>query len=129
MQTQNTIWLVVSLLILIVAASLWVSQRMKRHRARSWAVGDGQVVATDLHIEGAGTQQAHVAQVTYSYMVQGQLYSGSLRRRFMLHGSATKWIGSYEKGRPLVVRYNPNNVRDSVLFESEQVGGDVSRVA
>lgn len=49
-----------------------------------------------------------------------------LRRSFTRKGSADKWIGDYPNGHALIVRYDPNKARDSVIFEREQAGTAVS---
>lgn len=118
---SDTVWLVISIGLLAIAAALWVRRRLKLSRARSWPTQTGWVDSTAVRLEQRGNNQSvHVAEVTYSYAVQGETYSGSLRRTFLLKGRADKWVGPYAKGRPLLVRYNPNDLRDSVLFEREQ---------
>ena len=67
------------------------------------------------------TTSAYVAGLKYSYSVQGVAYSGGHHRRFMLHKSAMQWIGGYNEGLPLTVRYNPANPKDSKLFEKEHL--------
>jgi len=120
---QNNVVLVISLLVVLAFVAAWVLRRMKLYKARSWPMGEGKVDSTDVRLTGSGTRQAKfLAEITYSYTVEGAAYSGHLRRSFMLHGSATKWTDGYASGRPLIVRYNPNNARDSVLLEDEQTG-------
>ena len=123
MINQNNIWLIVSLLVLGACLAMWIYQRVKRYRARNWPAAGGRVESSHVRLEGSGTQQAkHVAEVIYSYSVQGADYTGRVRRSFMLHGSAHKWADAYTDGRSLLVRYNPGNVKDSVLLEHEQSG-------
>jgi Protein of unknown function (DUF3592) len=125
MPDQNTIWLIVSILFLATAAALWVRKRIKLRHARDWPTETGRVDSSSVHLETAGGQPgaaAFYAQVKYSYAVQGQSFSGALRRKFMLKGRADKWIGRYTNGVPLTVRYNPADPKDSVLFEDEQAG-------
>lgn len=124
---SDTLWFVISVVGLAVLAIIWVRQRLKRQRARTWPTGEGCVDSTAVRLIGAGTQQSKfVAEVRYSYAVEGQKYSGVLRRSFMRKGSADKWIADYANGRPLIVRYNSNKARDSVLFEREQAGAGIS---
>ena len=67
-------------------------------------------------------QHAWVAVVKYSYKVQGTPYTGGLRRQFVLQKSAEKWMGKFTTGAQLTVRYDPNNAKDSAIFEDEQSG-------
>ena len=77
--------------------------------------------STATRLEQRGNDQSvHVAEVQYSYAVQGATHSGALRRTFLLIGRADKWLSHYPNGRPLLVRYDPDKIGDSVLFEDEQ---------
>ena len=121
MKAQDSLWLIFSIIVLLVFAAVWIFKRLKLRRARTWPKREGRVKETQVRLEGSGTTQArYVAEVSYSYSVQGTGYSGRLRRRFLLHGSAHKWADTYATGRPLIVRYNPKNAKDSVLLENEQ---------
>ncbi|MGC2108221.1 MAG: DUF3592 domain-containing protein [Candidatus Korobacteraceae bacterium] len=123
MVTQNNIWLIISIIVLLAFAAVWILKQIKLKRAHAWPTAGGKVESTQVRLEGSGTQQAkHVAVITYSYSVQGAAHTGLLRRGFMLHGSAHKWADAYVEGRNLLVRYNPNNAKDSVLLEHEQTG-------
>jgi hypothetical protein len=65
----------------------------------------------------------------YSYQVRGADYYGRIHRTFLMHGAAHKWADSYQDGAPLIIHYNPENVRDSVLFETEQNGVKAAKSA
>ena len=120
---SDTLWLVISLAGLAIIAIVWLRQRLKRNRARTWPAGEGHVDSTAVRLVGSGTQQSKfVAEVRYSYFVEGGNYSGVLRRSFMRKGSADKWLAGYPNGRPLVVRYDSKKAKDSMLFEREQAG-------
>jgi len=71
----------------------------------------------------------HLATVRYSYSVQGQYYSGQLKREYMLFGRGEKWLANFPNGTSLVVRYNPAKPADSVLFENEQCVTQAIRTA
>jgi hypothetical protein len=121
MNNQSVILLVISLVVLAIASAGWILQRLKRRRALGWPAAEGQVDSTDVRLEQRGNNQsAYVAEVNYAYTGEGERYSGRLRRTFLLHGKAHKWAGNYAKGRALSIRYNPTNVKDSVLLEREQ---------
>lgn len=116
-------WLAVSSAVLAAVAVVWLRRRVKLHQARRWPIGEGRVDSTVIRLERQSTYQSvFVAEVMYSYAVQGATYSGRLRRTFLLIGRAEKWTGNYASGRSLNIRYNPGKVRDSVVFEREQAG-------
>lgn len=124
---QDTVVGVIVFVLIAGGALYWLRAQFKRKRARAWPSTMGQVESTAIRLEGSGTNQSrHIAEVVYSYSAQGQSHSGHLRRSFMLHSRAQKWIGDYEKGRALNIRYNPANSKDSLLFEDEQAGMQVS---
>jgi hypothetical protein len=125
MNTDN-LWLAISILVLAVFAAIWTLKRIKRHRAHTWPIGEGRVISTNIRRVGSGSQQAHLAEVTYSYALNGQTYSGVSSRRFMLYGSAGKWLAKFESGRSLIVRVNPKNPRESLFFEMEQAQSNTS---
>ena len=128
MDTQNTIWLAVSILFLAGAAALWIRKRIRLKHARSWPTEAGRVESTAIRLEQTVTGQAgtttssYVATVHYSYTVQGTYYSGTLRHNFVLKSRAEKWTDKFTTGLPLKIRCNPANPKDSVLFEDEQLG-------
>lgn len=120
---QNNIVLAISVVVLLAIVVFWVLKRMKLRRARSWPKEMGKVDATTLKLESTGNNQSKwVAVVQYSYSVHGMAFTGALRRQFLLKGSAEKWIGKYTTGLPLIVRYDPANVKDSALFDDDQSG-------
>jgi len=126
MFNQQNIILAVSIVVLLAAAVIFVLTRLRLRRARTWPTQAGKVESTAVKLETSGSppnmSSAHVATVTYSYAVEGAAYSGTLRRRFVLKGSADKWIGKYSSGSPLTIHYNPANATDSVLFDDEKAG-------
>lgn len=118
---QDILWLAISILVLATMAGLWLRRRVKLQRARSWPIVSAQVESTVVRLEGSGTQQSrYIADINYSYGLDGQKYSGHLRRSFMLHGRAHKWVERFPKDIVLSVRYDPVKPHDSVLFEDEQ---------
>jgi hypothetical protein len=125
MINQDNFVLAITVLFLATATMLWLLKRAKLRRAHSWPTEVGRVESSAVMLSSGGGQPgaaAYYAELKYSYTVQGQTYSGGLRRRFILKGRADKWIGRYVNANPLTVRYNANNVNDSVLLESDHAG-------
>ncbi len=128
MEKQNILWFAISLLFLAGIAALWIRQRLRLKHARSWPTQTGRVESTAIQLKqsstgpSGATSSSYVASVQYSYTVQGEYYAGVLRHSFVLKGRAEKWVGKFTTGLPLQIRYNPAHVKDSVLFEDEQVG-------
>lgn len=121
MVNQNTVWLVISIVVVAVFFAVWLRKRIKLRQAQDWPAAQGRVDSTDLRMVGSGTQQAKwIATIAYSYTVDGTARSGKVSRPFMLKGSATKWADNFTTGTAVVVRVNPKNSADSVLLEDEQ---------
>ena len=126
--TSNDFWFALSLIGAAGFAAYWLFQRVRRRRARTWPRETGRVNSTTIRLERRGDYQSvHVAEVSYSYAIGAQSYSGQLRRTFLLRGRAEKWIDGYREGAPVSIRYNAKDARDSLLFEDEQVGAAPSR--
>ncbi len=125
MGKQDVLWLIISLAVLTILAVFWVLKRMKLRRARTWPALFGRMDSSAVRLHSNGAQPGgsqFIAEIKYSYSVQGQKYSGSMRRSFLLKGKADRWIGNYAHGQPIMIRYNPDKHADSVLFEDEQAG-------
>ena len=122
MINQDNIWLAISVVVLAIVAGGWLLRRAKLRRARSWPTTAGRVESSVMRLQSRGNNQSiWVAEVQYSYTVDGGSSSGSLRRTFLLNKSAEKWIANYPNGRPVTIRYNPNKTNDSVLDERDQI--------
>jgi hypothetical protein len=123
MNREDAVVSLVSLAVLGFFFVRWLLRRAKLRRARNWPSELGRVQSTSVVLSSGGGQPgsaAFYAEVTYSYVVQGQTCSGVLRRRFLLEGRANKWMDSFAKSEVLTVRYNPQKIEDSVLLESDQ---------
>ena len=118
--TSNVLWLAFSIVVLACFAAGWIYRRVRRSRARTWPQREGRITSTDVRLEGSGGQQAYIADIRYSYTVDGAAYNGHLRRRFLLHNSAHKWVDGYSNRHSVMLRYNPQDVSDSMLLETEQ---------
>jgi hypothetical protein len=61
----------------------------------------------------------YTAEVSYSYSIAGQYYSGHIERSFFRESSAQKFVENL-KGKGVFVRYNQNSPDRSVLRSSDQ---------
>lgn len=135
MDTQSLVWLVISVVTLATVILLWMRQRAKLKRARTWPTVAGRVYSTEVRLETTGSgpngvrQSAYFAIVTYSYSAQNESYSGLLRHRFMSEKRAEGWAKDYPADRSLLIHYNPDKPAESMLFEDEQSGLQMSQSA
>lgn len=118
---QNLVWFVLSAVVLAVLFVLWIMKRNRLRRARSWPIVLGTVTSSVVRVESYGERQSTlVAEVTYSYSLNGESAAGVLRRNFLIPGHADRWAGSYPVGSSVTIRYNPENSKDSVMDENDQ---------
>lgn len=68
--------------------------------------------------------QPWVGDLTYSYIVNGEYYSGFHRMRARSERRAEEKIAGW-KGRMVVVRYCPDRPELSVLLKGDQPGGQL----
>ena len=118
--TADTFWLAVLFLTAGFFAYAGIRRLQRRHAARQWPVASGFVSSTDLKQEDRGEQNMHVATVRYSYRVADDTYTGAHSRDFLLYGRAEKWLKQHPDGAVLRVRYNFENVSESMLFDEDQ---------
>ena len=118
---QEAVWLAISIVVLGMAAALWAKKKLKMRRARNWPAATGSVTSTDLRLESrGGNQSIWVATMNHAYEAEGRPCSGQVRKVFMLHGSASKYIQHFRKGSATLIRYNPERAEDSVFLERDQ---------
>jgi hypothetical protein len=55
----------------------WLVREVRSRAAQSWPVVDGTVESTGVQVEGFGRDQREIAEVNYSYRVEGEFYSGA----------------------------------------------------
>jgi len=68
--------------------------------------------------------QPWAANITYSYVVNGEYYSGSRQLRAFSRRRAEAKIEGW-KGRMIVVRYSPERNDLSTVLQADQPGGQL----
>lgn len=122
MADQGIVTLAISAAVIAAGSGLWLRGRLRKRAARGWPAAQGKVMWTTVSFQGGGdpASSRYVAHVRYTYVIQGEAYSGDYKRSFMRRDPADVWAGSYPAGRQLLVRYKPANLRDSLVLEEEQ---------
>lgn len=65
----------------------------------------------------------HVCEMGYSYSVGGEYYAGHFQRTFFRRSSANQFVEE-QKGKDVLVRYNPDSPNICVLQRKSQQGAD-----
>jgi len=97
----------------ITGLSAWAIFQIRSRQAQSWPVVDGTVESHSFYVEGFGQHRHQIAEVSYSYSIDREYYSG-----------AHKVSGEFEfayfpKGSLLVVHYKPSDPSASFLDREE----------
>jgi uncharacterized protein DUF3592 len=102
----------------LVAATLWAKRLpawFRSVRAFSWPVVEGKI--EDVSVTSFAEQS--LGQMAYSYLVEGERYSGYYCRQFADEQAAWDHIQPL-KGQPIFVRYKPGNPEVSAVRCSDQ---------
>jgi hypothetical protein len=108
----------------VVAAAIYAWIRVRQ--AYSWPSTQGtvwQAQACETE-QGSRFTKNWAAEITYSYVVDGEYYSGIHRIGARTQRGADEKVAGW-KGRMLIVRYHPSKHTVSVLLKSDQPGGQL----
>jgi len=107
----------------------WDWQGLAMFAARSWPIANGRIES------GTVTQKRtadlgylvpfYTSEITYSYAVGGEYYSGYVERTFVRESSAYKFVNE-SKDKEIVVRYKPDLPTISCLRKQDQPERGVS---
>jgi Protein of unknown function (DUF3592) len=103
-------------------AAAWAWYRT-RH-AHSWPPAQGTIVDAQAQVSKNSYIQRWVGNLSYSYVVDGEYYSGFYRIPARSERKAEEKIAGW-KGRMVIVRYAPDKHDLSVLLKSDQPGGQL----
>ena len=103
--------------LLALSAAAGVSYWIRTRRAQSWPLTQTTLWQTDVRTQ----DKRWVGELTYSYKVEGEYYSGTHLRKARSEKKAEALVEAW-KGRMLVVRYAPTQHDISVLLKGDQAG-------
>lgn len=119
-------WSLVSLakemLLVFSALGAGVFAWFKTRRAQSWLSTQGTLADVTSRNLG-GLYKPWIVKFTYSYIVNGEYFSGFHRIRCQ-RAKRAESLASAWKGRPVVIRYSPSKHDVSALLWSDQPGTD-----
>jgi hypothetical protein len=104
---------------LVIKSLPWVL--VKTLLARGWPTCQGTVESGGVEQRRVRYVSYYIAQIQYSYSVDGEYYSGSLQRSFFNESPAYKFVDTL-KGQRLFVRRNANHPERSALLKQDQPG-------
>ncbi len=118
------LWIAKDLLYLLIPAAAGAWAWVKVRHAYSWPSAQGTIMSAQVKSGGDSYFQPWAADLVYSYIVNGEYYSGFHRIRARSERKADERVMGW-KGRMVVVRYSPSKHDLSVLLKSDQPGGQL----
>ena len=118
-------WLVyVWILFLLIGSAKPVWRWLQRRRAQSWPTVQGRIESVDVHEKKSflisstpkGRTAAYVAELNYSYTIDGKYWSGQYVKEFGGEDEAREFVRDLQ-GNPVAVAYNPQDPKGSTLSE------------
>ena len=104
-----------------IAAGAGARYWIRTRQATSWPSTQGTVMGASASRSVQG-RRGWACVLTYSYVANGEYYSGSYSIRARKEQQADE-LASQWKGRSVAVRYSPSDHKISVLLKDDQVGG------
>jgi hypothetical protein len=114
------LWQEILFIVVVLASGSWTW--FKFRHASSWPSAQGTITGTAARTEGHSSMW--VGELTYTYVAEGQYYSGLRSLRARSKRRAEEKIEGW-KGRMIVVRYSPRNHEISTVLKSDQPGGQL----
>jgi hypothetical protein len=108
--------IVLAVFLAIVAERLW--QWLRRRAARAWPLAQGRVERADWRQPSAYTNRYFVAELAYSYIINGQFYAGHYRRAFSNAEEAAEFVARL-RGASIQARYKAGAPATSLLREED----------
>jgi hypothetical protein len=111
LSSKGTDWTPYLIYVIGIGAGLgaWAIRKTRARLAQSWPVVNGTVEYCLERIEGEGRNQRDIAEVNYSYKVDGEFYSGAHEV-----ASAVDFV-YFPKGSTVLVHHKPSDPSTSFL--------------
>jgi hypothetical protein len=93
-----------------------VTGLVRRHRSRTWPVASATVTDSTCPRAGYG---CHVAEIHYTYDVDGEPYTGTYEKPFISHRSGEDYARHFIPGTHFKVLVNPGDPSVSVASDHQ----------
>jgi len=90
----------------------------RRQRSNGWPVVGGRVHSARAYY----AENVWDTEISYSYSVNGEFYSGFSKRHFVRERHAEEYLQQFPIGTPLFIRHNSNRPEISLLRRDDQMG-------
>ena len=106
--------------ILVIFAAVMVErgwQWLKRRTARAWPRAQARVHQAEWRQPRTGTNRYFLADLAYSYVVDGHFYAGYHRRSFTTADAAAQWVEQMRNANVQIRRHAADPTRSMLLEE------------
>lgn len=94
-----------------------VTRMVKRSGSSAWPVAKATVTSSACPRAGYGCD---VAEVYYTYRVDGELYTGLNEKPFIVHNSGENYVRTFAPGADFTVRVNAKDAAISLVRDEDQ---------
>jgi hypothetical protein len=115
-------WREIAVAVIAAYTSVWTWLRIRQ--AHSWPSSQGNILNVRARRAGGSLTQGWAGELNYTYVAEGQYYSGSHLIRARSEGRAEELVLGW-KDRMVMVRYSPSKHDVSVLLKSDQPGSQL----
>ena len=116
MFVRSKLYLAAALSSVVLLGFIWadpIGSWLKERLSRAWPLTQGRFENGRV-LEFTGRARAHVLEVTYSYLVEGDTYFCIYRKSFDNESDAKQLLANLERS-PFRIRFDPRDNRRSVL--------------
>jgi hypothetical protein len=93
-----------------------VTRTIKRLGSTTWPITKATVTSSSCPRAGYGCD---VAEVYYSYRVDGELYTGVNEKPFIIRNSGENYVSRFARGTEFTVRVKPQNAAVSLVRDGD----------
>ena len=116
------LWQEIALSVAAACSGLWAWWRVRQ--AQSWPSTQGTISGAAARPTNDRRFKPWIGELTYSYVVNGEYYSGFHQIRARKERRAEELVSGW-KGRMVIVRYSAKKHEISALLKSDQPGGQL----
>jgi hypothetical protein len=118
-------WVIYVWIVFLLAGGVKPAWRwFQRRQGQGWPTVQGRIESVDVHekkqfifsARQGGRTPAYVAELNYSYTVDGQYHAGRYEREFGGEEEGREFIRDLQ-GNPVAVAYNPQKTKNSTLSQ------------
>jgi hypothetical protein len=95
-----------------------IGRMIKRRGSGTWSVAKATVTSSSCPRAGYGCD---VAEVYYTYRVDGELYTGISEKPFIVHNSGENYVSRFAPGTEFTVRISAKDAAVSLVRDGDQI--------